>query len=1006
MTDTIRINLLGGVQISGIDATPLPTRALALLGYLVIHAGTPQPRSHLAELLWPESDHAQARTNLRRELHHLRTALRDTGCLAVDTTALTWLDRPGCEVDVRTFESARAAALAAMQAGDTREVEAQAARALGSMSGPFLPGCYDDWAVQARDDLLRACVDICDRGVAFWTEYGDPSTGLELARRRVALAPLEEPGYRQLIVVQRACGDRVGAMATFHRCASVLEQELGVSPSTQTRRELDAVLDDRSQGPVGKPRIGGPTDADASTRPALVGRDLQRRLLLDAWTASASGCRFVVVTGEAGIGKTRLVAEVAQSIRRQGDPVVTARCFAATSGLAFAPVAQWLRSPKLRLAAASIDPRWRTEVARLVPSDEATAAVAGGTKVDAWQRARFFEGLARVVTAVQRPMLLVVDDLQWCDKASLSWLSFLVSFADTSPVLVLATARDDELAGSDLSAPLRTMLTSGQATTLALDQLSETDTAALANEVAGRRLAEEEQALLRSATSGNPFYVIEAMREALTSRGPVQPAGLRTVLAGRLARLPTEHAQLAALASAVGRDFTLDLLTEASDLDPAAVVRIVDDLWRWRILDQRGHGYDFAHDLLRDAAYSRVSPARRWLLHRRLAQALELLHAGRAEEVSTDLAEQYDRSGQPERALPFYDGAARRATSVFASAEAVRLWERSLGLIGTTPAGRQRDERELAVIEQLLPPLNAWRGYASKHLERYERRAHLLGERLGLPAVQASAAIALFATTFVQGQIPESYRWGQHALSLSEQCPHLAGQAYLACAGSGLTLGKVEEADRHFALACGLAEESDWLPIGTRTLAHAWGWRAHARWLLGDAEGSLAACVEAQEFAGRIDHPYSLAVALSYAAITHQMRGDRAALEQTLAELTRLCRRYDFAYYRDWAVVLTGWLRGGADGLRLAREGIAQLRADGSLARMPYWLWLLADLHRQDGDLTAAGAVLDAAHTFAIQHDDVWWLPEVRRARAALDPAAERSSVLAPHGTILERSRS
>ncbi|HET7387929.1 MAG TPA: AAA family ATPase [Nocardioidaceae bacterium] len=983
MSRAIRISLFGGVEISGCD-TPVSTRALALLGYLVARPGIPQPRAHLAELLWPESDASQARTNLRRELHHLRAALGGTGALTVDQTTLCWRDVPDCVVDVREFARATADAATALAGGDRAEFERHSTAALRLHRGPFLPGCYDDWAVQARERLDRACIEMCDHGVGFWRGYGDPAAGLELARRRVGLAPLEEPGYRQLIALQRACGDRAGALATYHRCASVLEQELGVSPSAQTRRELDAVLAEPSHGipPAEEPR----EDAGSSARPALVGREAERQLLLDAWKEAATGCRLVVVTGEAGVGKTRLVAEVAQAIRRQDGAVATARCFAATAGLAFAPVAQWLRAPHVRMAAARLEPHWRTEVARLAPAGE-DAPDPGRAKIDAWQRLRFFEGLARAVVAVGRPMLLTVDDLQWCDKASLSWLSFLLSFAGTSPLLVLATARDDEPSGSDLAAPLRAMRGSGQATTVALSPLSRTDTVALADDVAGRRLAADEHALLHSASSGNPFYVIEAMREAAASAGRVQPADLRKVLARRLARLPEEHTNLLALASAVGRDFGLDLLTEAGDFDAATVVRLVDDLWQRRILDQRGAGYDFTHDLLREAAYDAVTPARRWLLHRRLAQALELLYTGRAvddRQVAADLAEQYDRSGQPERALPFYDRAARQATSVFANAEAVRLCERSLDLVATMAASRQRDERELAVLEQLLPPLNAWRGYASKQLEDHERRCNRLGERLGLVPVQASASIALFTTTFVQGDILESHGWGERALLLSEECPDLAGQAHMTYAGSGLTLGKVEESSRHFALACSLSGESDSLPIGTRTEVHARAWWAHALWLLGDAEGSRSACEQAEQVARAIDHPYSLAVALAYAAVTRQMHGDLAALEPTLAELTRLCERYDFAYYRQWSVVLTGWLRGGPAGLRQAREGIARLEAEGSLARMPYWLWLVADLHRGGGDLAAARAVLDAAIAFAVQHDDLWWLPEVRRARAAL----------------------
>ena len=120
--------------------------------------------------------------------------------------------------------------------------------------------------------------------------------------------------------------------------------------------------------------------------------------------------------------------------------------------------------------------------------------------------------------------------------------------------------------------------------------------------------------------------------------------------------------EVAGLAAAVGRNFTLDLLTEASDLDADTVVRAVDELWRRRIVRELRDGYDFSHDLLRDAAYAQISPPKRWLLHRRLAQGLELLHANDTDAVSAQLAEQYARGGRPERALAYYRRAAEVAS--------------------------------------------------------------------------------------------------------------------------------------------------------------------------------------------------------------------------------------------------------------------------------------------------------------------------------------------------------
>ena len=170
---------------------------------------------------------------------------------------------------------------------------------------------------------------------------------------------------------------------------------------------------------------------------------------------------------------------------------------------------------------------------------------------------------------------------------------------------------------------------------------------------------------------------------------------------------------MAGLAAAVGTDFTLDLLTEASDLDADIVVGAVDELWRRRIMREFRDGYDFSHDLLREAAYAQVSPPKRWLLHRRIAQGLELLHADDTDSVAAQLAEQYARGGRPERAVTYYRRAADVAAGMFAHAEAIRLHKAALSIVRNLPAGKDRDRRELGILEAMAAPLNARYGYSS-----------------------------------------------------------------------------------------------------------------------------------------------------------------------------------------------------------------------------------------------------------------------------------------------------
>jgi tetratricopeptide (TPR) repeat protein len=436
-------------------------------------------------------------------------------------------------------------------------------------------------------------------------------------------------------------------------------------------------------------------------------------------------------------------------------------------------------------------------------------------------------------------------------------------------------------------------------------------------------------------------------------------------------------------------------------------VAAVDELWRRRIVRVFGDGYDFSHDLLRESAYAGISPPKRWLLHRRIAQSLELLHAEDADRVAAQLAEQYARAGRPERAVAYYQRAADVAAGMFAHAEAIRLHGQTLSIIATLPAGRDRDARELAVLEAMAAPLNASKGYSSPDLQRTLERTVMLAESLGRKDSTVGGMTALWATQLVQGRTADSHRTATRALDLADPSSELCGQAHFAVGGSAIHLGRPAEGLRHLDLAAKMAGGAVWLSIGTRSDVHGTAWAAHAHWLLGQDDDAGRACREAIRLARAIDDPYSQAVALAYAAITHQMRHDLPELRNTVDELRQLCDRHDFAYYREWALILDGWSRPGPSGTDLARRGISNLKSQGAFVRMPYWLSLLADLSARDHQPGAARATLDAALAAGRVHDDVWWLPEVMRMRAAYDDeqaALERlrsaAQLASAHGSL------
>jgi tetratricopeptide (TPR) repeat protein len=389
---------------------------------------------------------------------------------------------------------------------------------------------------------------------------------------------------------------------------------------------------------------------------------------------------------------------------------------------------------------------------------------------------------------------------------------------------------------------------------------------------------------------------------------------------------------------------------------------------------------------LREAAYAAVSPPNRWLLHRRIAQGLELLHAEDPDTVAAQLAEQYARGGRPARALAHYQRAAEVAASRFAHAEAIRLHDKALSIIAARPAGRDRDSRELAVLEAMAAPLNARDGFSSAHLQQTLERSIALAESLGRTGSTVTGMAALWTSRFVQGRTADSYQIANRALALADAGSELSGLAHFAVGGSAVSLGMPAEGLSHLELAAELAPDAS-LSVGVRPDVHAVAWAAHAHWLLGHDAEALASADRAIATARAIGHPFNLALALGYAAVGDQMRHDLPRLRNTVAELRELCDRYGFAYYREWGLILDGWSRADGPRVDLAQQGVSNLRAEGSFARMPYWLSLLADLLASHKRLDAARATLDAALVAARAHDDVWWLPEVMRMRAAYDDA-------------------
>lgn len=744
MIPTLHIHLLGDFLLVSGD-TPVTTvivpRVQSLLAYLVLHRSAPQNRSHLAFLLWPDSTEAQAHTNLRQLLYHLRQSLPDADqFLSASKQSLQWLPTHAdgtFTLDIQEMEQALAQAEQAEQRQDMITMRQALEQVLHLYRGDLLPSCYDEWVVPERDRLRQVFLQAAERLIALLEVEREYSTAIQAAQQLLRQDPLHEATYRQLMRLYALRGDRAAALRVYHTCTKLLERELGTEPGEVTRAVYETLVPsdnspEKQASPLPKRRTEAP----------LLGRKAEWRHLQETWHKAAGGHpHILILTGEAGIGKTRLAEEIEAWASRQGITTASARCYAALGQLAYAPVTTWLRSDALHAGLSRLDPIFLTEIARLVPEVLVTRPDLPRPifMMEGWQRQRFFEALAHAVHSARQPLLLLLDDLHWCDQETLAWLQYLFLFDPGARLLLIGTVRAEETSPSHpVVVFLGTLQRAGLMTEIALGPLTSAETATLAEHVAGRQLDPAVASGLYSETEGNPLFVVEMMRagaleqDRTKQRVPDQPLPLlarpastlpptvQTVLAARLAQLsPLAHG-VANVAAVIGREFTFSVLAQASGEPEDTVVRGLDELWQRRIVREQDAGtdqtYDFSHDKLREQVYASFSPTLRRLLHRRVAEAFKAVYVEDLDAVGGQIAAHYERAGLPEQAIPYYQRAGEVARHIYANAEAIHQFQRAAALLEVHAPGHPPREVLWETAAQVYESL----GDVFSEIGRYE----------------------------------------------------------------------------------------------------------------------------------------------------------------------------------------------------------------------------------------------------------------------------------------------
>ncbi|MFD7307234.1 ATP-binding protein [Promicromonospora sp. NPDC059942] len=986
----LRLQVLGPLRIwrGDVELDAGPRQQARLLAVLLARVGQPTGTSELIESIWGDAAPASALNTIHKYVGALRHLLEPERPLRGASSYLvrrgdSYLCTAGPEtLDLVAFR--RLAGLAATAVADGRRAAALdlCAEALGLWTGPACEGLLPEPVARGvLAGLNSEFFDTCLVAADLAADLRRPERVLPHLRLAAAIEPLHEPVQASLVTCLAAAGRTAEAMAVYEAARDRLAQELGIDPGPVLRDARERLLRPGAGGTAAGGTAAAGGAAEVTGRPAapgIIGRADELSVLREVLApAFATGSGLALVEGEPGVGKTRLLKEIAAEAERRGALVVWGNCLDGAGAPTMWP---WIQAVGAMLGSLPADVRKEAmagELGQLLePHDN---LLAGDIMPDSNLQFRLFEQVVAVIGAAgtDRPLVLVIDDLHWADATSLRLLTHLATRLPDGAVVVGALR--DQRAGTD-SELARTLAAVSRAPgqrRIRLGPLRPADVAELVRRETGQTPDAEVTADLHARTGGNAFFVRELSRllgesGALTPEAVARagvPSSVVDVVRGRMAALDDQGRELLRLAALAGRDVDVALLAGAAGLDVPTCHDRLEPLEAAGLIEPMpGNPFAvrFTHDVVRESVAGTVTPLHAGRLHLRLADALERT-SPENDPVAERLAHHLWSAGplaDPARTANALVEAGRCAAgkSAFeAAAEHLRSAARTARAAGLA-------ELELSALAQLTAVVGMRSGYVASAVDVLERAEHL-ARGLGHEVVAADFLFSRWAgysqgiELDVAGRLarqlldhgetsasPVVRAYGQHAWGIHQWDVGNIGEAFRYLSKSRTTM-----LDDAAGSADPLRHDLQLLsPVMLALMTALHGDVDSAREQLDGLEAAAA------------DDPYAITVWAAFAVTVAALVGDPAWALRAADRGIAVDPEFSFVFLgsyqrlaRCWVQALTG--RDAAGSARRAEELVATALLDPPRSGLATWYGLLAEMWLSAGRLTEAVAALDRA---------------------------------------------